>query len=137
MPGAAVATLRLRRCVRAVAGLFDGLPEELWHGPRLEVDEFHERDVPLDAITHGFLRSELEEGPERVLREPHRETRLELMAFALRSQATRATKGHRLLPDGHRSWMAVVSQPAVLGDQEAAVLHSGRVDQPVGRVTGE
>jgi hypothetical protein len=41
------------------------------------------------------------------------------------------------LPEGYRSWVAVVSQPAILGDQEAAVLHSGRVDQPVGRVAGK
>ena len=46
--------------------------------------------------------------------------------------------GHAIgLPEGYRSWVAVVSQPAILGDQEAAVLHSGRVDQPVGRVAGK
>jgi catechol 2,3-dioxygenase-like lactoylglutathione lyase family enzyme len=42
-----------------------------------------------------------------------------------------------VLPDDHRSWMAVAAQPVVLGDQQAAVLHSGRVDQAVGGVAGK
>src|SRR5215207_6203757 len=41
------------------------------------------------------------------------------------------------LPDRHRSRMAVAAQPVVLGDQPAAVLHGGRVDQSIGGVAGK
>lgn len=70
-------------------------------------------------------------GREQVQAKPHLATGSVLSVHTLEM-------GHAIgLPEGYRSWVAVVSQPAILGDQEAAVLHSGRVDQPVGRVAGK
>src|SRR5262245_36331310 len=43
----------------------------------------------------------------------------------------------RALPDGHAPGVTVAAEPAILGDQQAAVLYRGRVDQAVGGIAGK